>query len=153
MDDRSAAELEPFRRDPLRGRRPGGFRTVELNLAGWSTLVAAGLAAGGLSVVAGSPPAVALPAGVVVAWLVAVVLDTVRWRNMHTGMGRGGLDELNGREIVARLRSAGIDANYEERVSIEPDGTLYTDRSIRCRNADVNEVERVMDEVLGRYSG
>lgn len=148
MDDPEPVDLIALRRDPLRGRSPGGFRTVELNLAGWSTLVAAGLAAGGLSVVAGTPPVVALPAGVVAAWLVALVLDTVRWRNSYTGMGRGGLDEINGQAIVARLRDARIDANYEEHIFIEPDGTLYTQRSIRCRNADAPKVRRVMDEVL-----
>lgn len=151
MDDQRAFDLQRGRgRDPLRGRSFGGFRTVELNLAGWATLAAAGLAAGGLSAVAGTPLTIALPAGVVAAWLVALVLDTVRWRNMETGIGRSGLDEVNGQEIVARLRAMGVAANYEADVSIEPDGTLYEQRGIRCRNADRARVEAVMQEVLGR---
>jgi hypothetical protein len=72
---------------------------------------------------------------------------------MHTGIGRSGLNEANGQEIVARLRSDGFQVDYAEHVFVEPDGTLYTQRSIRCRNADSAEVERVMVEVLGRYSG
>ena len=151
MDDREALQLRRKRPlDPLRRRSFGGFQTVSLNLVGWATLAAAGLAAGGLSAVAGTPVEIALPAGVVAAWLVALVLDTVRWRNMETGLGRSGLDEVNGQEIVARLRAMGIHASYEAFVSIEPDGTLDEQRSIRCRNADHDEVDAVMREVLGR---
>ena len=150
MDDRRGVELRPTRRfDPLRERSFGGFRSVELNLAGWATLAAAGLAAGALSAVAGTPVEIALPAGVVMAWLVALVLDTVRWRNMETGVGRSGLDEVNGQEIVARLRAMGVAANYEGNVFIEPDGTLHEQRTIRCRNADYDKVDAVMREVLG----
>ena len=135
--------------DPLRERRSlGGLRSVELNLAGWATLVAAGLAAGGLSALAGTPVAIALPAGIVAAWLVALVLDTVRWRNLKTGIGRSGLDELNGQEIVARLRAMGVEADYEGNVFIEPDGTLFEQRTIWCRNADYKKVDTVMREVL-----
>lgn len=139
--------------DPLRERRSlGGFRSVELNLAGWATLVAAGLAAGGLSVIAGSPAKIALPAGVVAAWLVALVLDTVHWRNMTTGIGRDGLDPVTGDEIVRRLAERGIKAEYQEQVFDEPDGTLYLQRNIRCRNADSAKVRAVIDEVLDRKS-
>lgn len=136
--------------DPLRERSLGGFRSVELNFAGWGTLVAAGLAAGGLSAVAGTPVTIALPAGVVAAWLVALVLDTLRWRNMRTGMGFGDLDEITGRQIVERLRELGVHANYEEDVFIEPDGLLLEQRQIRCRNADAAKVEAVARDVLGR---
>lgn len=149
MDEPTSVELTS---DPLRRRSPGGFRSVELNLAGWATLVAAGLAAGGLSVVAGTPPAIALPAGVVAAWLVALVLDTIRWRNTYTGIGRDRLDEVYGQEIVRRLRSDGIEANYEEHVSIDPDGTLHAQRGIRCRNADSAKVRQAMDDVFGRMA-
>lgn len=153
MERHPAGEPVQLRRrrpfDPLRDRRSfGGFRSVELNLAGWATLVAAGLAAGGLSAIAGTPLRIALPAGVVAAWLVALVLDTVRWRNMQMGMGRSGLDERNGQEIVDRLRAMGVRANYEEHVFIDPDGTLYEQRTIRCRNADERKVEAVMEEIL-----
>ncbi len=152
MDEPRAVEVELRRKrlfDPLRERRSfGGFRSVELNLVGWATLVAAGVAAGGLSAVAGTPIRIALPAGVVAAWLVALVLDTVRWRNMETGIGRDGLDERNGQEIVGRLRAMGVRANYEENVFIDPDGTLYEQRTIRCRNADERKVKAVMDEIL-----
>lgn len=152
MDGPSPVELRRTRMfDPLRERRSlGGFRTVELNLAGWATLVAAGLAAGGLSVVAGSPAKIALPAGVVAAWFVALVLDTVRWRNMTTGIGRDGLDPVTGDEIVEHLAGKGIEAEYEEHVYDAPDGTLELHRSIRCRNADHAKVRAVVDEVLGR---
>ena len=132
------------RLDPLRRRSPGGFRTVHLNAAGWAVLAAAGLAAGGLSAVAGTPLQIALPAGVVAAWLVALVLDTVRWRNQTAHIGRDGLNETTGRAIVARLRDAGIDAAYREYI----DDDLDVHLSIECRNADADRVRGVMDEVL-----
>ena len=151
MDERRAVELRRVRRlDSLRRLSPGGFRTIELNAVGWAALVGAGLAAGALSAIAGTPPLVALPAGVVAAWLVVLVLDYLRWRNGRVGIGRDGLDPVTGDAIVARLRSMGIDASYEEQLFDEPDGTLHLQRSIRCRNADERKVERVMNEVLRR---
>jgi hypothetical protein len=119
---------------------------VWLNGAGWAALVAAGLAAGALSAVAGAPLPMALPAGVVVAWLVALTLDHVRWRNLTTGIGRGGLDEVTGAAIVARLKDLGIDAEYRE---VRCDEDDEPQRSIECRNRDAKTVRRVLDETLG----
>ena len=153
--DRTGGDLELSRggSDPLRRRSPGGFRTVELNAVGWAALAGAGLAAGGLSVVAGTPAILALPAGVLAAWLIVLALDYRRWREGRVGIGRSGLDPVTGDQIVRRLRDEGIDAAYEEQVFDEPDGTLYLQRSIRCRHPDERRVRAVMDEVLGSYSG
>ena len=151
MDEPTPVDLRRVRRlDPLRRLSPGGFRTIELNVVGWGALVGAGLAAGALSMGAGTPAVAALPGGVVTAWLVVLALDYRRWRRGHSGIGHGGLDPVSGDEIVARLRSMGIDATYEEQLIDEPDGTLYLQRSIRCRHPDARKVERVMDEVLRR---
>lgn len=137
-------------RDPLRhGRRPGGFKTVWLNLAGWSVLLGVGVVAGGVAAFAGAPALLALPAGVVATWLLALVADHLRWRDMRTGMGRSGLDSENGPRIVARLRAMGIDAVYEETVvDGEEPGTTDVQRSIGCRNADRDAVAEVMREEL-----
>ncbi|HYO61395.1 MAG TPA: hypothetical protein VEU29_05810 [Actinomycetota bacterium] len=111
--------------------------------------MASGLAAGGLSAIAGTPAAVALPAGVVAAWATALTVDHLRWRDKTTAMGTDGLDAATGEEIVARLRELGVDASYSEFVD-EYEGEVYTSKSIVCRNADAATVETVMDEILGR---
>jgi hypothetical protein len=147
-------ELRRSRRhDPLRERRsPGGFKGVELNLAGWSALAGTGLVVGALAALAGLPPAVALPAGVIAAWAAALVVDHLRWRSRLTGMGAGNLDATSGRLIVARLEALGIEATYDELVD-EWEGEVYTQRSIRCRNADAERVRAVMDEVCSGANG
>jgi hypothetical protein len=150
-DEHGSDELRRARKlDPLRRLSPGGFRTIALNAVGWTCLIATGLAAGGLSVVAGTPAVAALPAGVVAAWLIVLGLDYRRWRNGVVTVGRDGLDPATGAEIVSRLRDDGLDASYEEHVFDEPDGSLYLQRGITCRNADRAKVEAVMDRVLRR---
>lgn len=140
--------------DPLlRGRprdrlRRGGFETVSLNAAGWSTLVGAGLLPGVAVVLATDVPApVALPAGVVAAWAAALVADHLRWRNGVIGIGRGDLDEATGTAIVERLRELGIEAEYREVLLDDEDGG-GVQRQVECRNADVETVRRVIDEEL-----
>lgn len=81
-----------FRGDPLnrRSHHPylagGGFKTVALNVYGWSALVGVGLALGIVAlVVFPATPWFAFPAGVIVTWLVLVAVDRQRWR---AGNGR-----------------------------------------------------------------
>ncbi|HEX2056775.1 MAG TPA: hypothetical protein VHI71_00245 [Actinomycetota bacterium] len=149
--NRGPVELRPVRRlDPLRHRRsPGGFKTVWLNAAGWGALVGPGLVLGFAATLSGAPLAIALPAGVLVAWAVALVLDHLRWRNQLTAMGTTGLDATTGPIVVARLRELGIEAGYREIVVDDlDDGTPDVQRSIVCRNADRDTAERVMRDVL-----
>lgn len=121
-----------------------------LNAAGWSALAATGLAAGGVAVLGGAPPVIALPTGVLGTYAVLLVADHLRWRDMRTGIGMGGLDAASGERIVARLRAEGIEAVYEEMVfDGEEEGTTDVQRSIRCRNADRDAVYSVMREELG----
>jgi hypothetical protein len=152
VDEERGYDLLPMKRprDPLRERRsPGGFKGVELNLVGWAALVGLGLVAGGLAAFAGAPLALALPAGVVAAWATALIVDHLRWRNKTTAMGTDGLDSVTGAAIVERLEGMGITASYDELVD-EWEGEVYTQRSIRCRNADAARARAVMDDVLGR---
>ena len=147
MELRRARLLDPLRHE----RSAGGFRSVELNAAGWSALVGAGLVAGGIAALAGAPPVIALPSGVVAAWAVVLVLDHLSRRNLHTGMGTTGLDAETGPIIVARLREMGIEASYREIVLDDlDDGTPGVQRSIVCRNADRDTVEAAMFEILRR---
>ena len=140
----SSGDLQPdvWKRDPLRARRPGGFRTVELNVVGWSALVGVGLLLGGLLLLLTAiPAAVALPAGVLFTWAVLLILDNHRWRNSKINIGRGDLDETTAQNIVERLRTMGITATYLE---LHCEGDVQ--RGITCRQADAEVVRRVLDE-------
>ena len=151
MAERDRVELQRIRRGgSLRHERsPGGFKSVWLDAAGWSALLGAGLAAGGLVALAGAPITLALPGGVVATWGVLLLLDHLRWRNLHTGIGTTGLDARSGPVIVGRLREMGIEAAFEEIVVGDlDDGSTDVQRNIVCRNADRDAVEAVMREVL-----
>jgi hypothetical protein len=152
-----------FKRDPLRARQRGGFRTADLNVVGWSALVGAGLVLGVLvAVVFRTGFRIALPAGVLVVWLVLLALDERRWRNSMIGLGNEALTPESGAAIVAKLRTMGIEATYEEvdysdevdDEELQDDDDLHADRdyiqrSIRCRNADAKRVQEVMARHLG----
>jgi hypothetical protein len=140
---------DTFQRDPLRRRTPyrssGGFKTVDLNINGWSALIGAGLAAGAIVVLATSVPAViAFPTGVVSIWILLLVLDHFRWRNGEVGLSRDGLDPATGASIVARLQEMGIAARYRENDDEDEEGRPYTQREIVCRQADAEVVWRVL---------
>ena len=134
-------------KDPLRLSRTGGFKSVQLNLAGWGVLVGVGLLIGALVIrLTPLPVAVALPLGMLSTWGVLLLLDNHRWRNSMINIGRGGLDEATGSAIVARLREIGIDATYRE--DDFGDGVDDIQRGIVCRQADADTVRRVLSEEL-----
>lgn len=142
-------------RDPLwkravhPDRTVGGFKTVQLNVIGWSALLAAGLAVGGVVVMGTDVPGqAALPAGVLLVWGVLLLLDHRRWANSTVGMGTDGLNETSGAEIVARLQEMGITATYLEQTFDDEDGLLHIQRSIVARVADGEAVRTVMGEIL-----
>ncbi|MFN2587639.1 MAG: hypothetical protein ABR613_05940 [Actinomycetota bacterium] len=155
MTDPGRAPVElSLRHDPLRRRHErsaGGFKTVRLNPAGWSALVGCGLLGGGIvSLVSGTAPILALPAGVVVTWTGLLVADHVRWRNAIVHMGFGNLDAKSGRAVVAELARRGVRARYEETMSFDTSGEMQ--RNVVCRNADAETARRVADEVLSARS-
>lgn len=122
---------------------------VQLNLVGWSALIGAGLSLG-LVVFWLTPLSapVALPIGIVAVWATLAVLDRRRWLDSSVHRTRDDMTPEAGREIVARLQSLGIEATYFELPIDEEDGG-GTARGIRCRQRDLAEVQRVMDEILG----
>lgn len=147
MDDSRAGPV-PLGRRPRRHRFRGGFKTVELNVRGWSALLGMGLALGGIVVLATSaPPVVALPAGVLLTWGFFLVLDRHRDRNGMVNMGFGNMDAQAGAAIVASLQSMGIEASYFE-TPPEEDYEFETVRGISCRQADSEVVGRVTREHL-----
>lgn len=137
---------QPLRRRPrLSNRERGGFKTVALNAAGWSALIAAGLVLGAMVVVATSVRAVvALPTGILVTWLLLLSLDHFRWRNSRVCIGRDDMDPTTGTEIVDRLQGMGVAATYWEDYDDDND----TRRGIVCRQADAETVRKVMDQLL-----
>lgn len=140
---------DPLRRQSWPYRQGWPFKTVDLNVYGWSALIGAGLALGavvGLST--GIDMAIALPAGVVASWLVLFALDYRRSRNLMTHLCRGDMDPATGAAIVAQLEAMGVTATYRED-DFEADGETFTQRGIVCRHADAETVQKVMDQQLG----
>ena len=89
----------------------------------------------------------ALPAGVLGAWAILLILDHRRHRNSIVGMGFGNMDSATGTLIVEDLKSRGIDANYFEEIE-EDAKENYVFRGISCRNADAETARRVIEEHL-----
>jgi hypothetical protein len=141
----------PSNEYPLRKRshsplEKGLFKTIVLNLVGWSALITAGLALGAIVALA-TPvhPGVTLPAGVLVTWILLLVVDHHRWRNSMIHLGYGSMDATTGALIVAELQRMGIAATYHEEI-YEGDEETFTQRGIICRQADVKTVQRVIVE-------
>jgi hypothetical protein len=140
---------EAFLRDPLKTRprylSRGGFKTVELNVVGWSALIGAGLAAGAIVALTTPVPAmISLPVGVVSIWILLLIVDHFRWRNGEVGLSTDDLDPATGASIVARLEGMGVAARYREIDDEDEDGRPYTQRDIVCRQADAETVRRML---------
>ncbi|MBA2427285.1 MAG: hypothetical protein H0V60_09435 [Actinobacteria bacterium] len=132
--------------------RAGGFKTADLNAAGWGALVGTGLVLGAIPVFAiGARARLALPTGVVVTWLALLALDRRRWRNAMTNLGRGNMDRAAVEAAVAELQAKGIAATYwEERWEEDevPPGEPTLHRGITCRQADVKIATKGLDDQL-----
>jgi hypothetical protein len=90
--------------------RTGGFRTVELNPAGWAALLVPGAVVGaGAALARGAPVASGAAAGSLAAWAAGLVADGVRWRRAWvTVYLELSLEETEG--LARALRLAGCDA-------------------------------------------
>lgn len=133
-----------LRREPLRARSPGGFRTVWLNIYGWSAFVAAGLAIGAVAgLLTPLPLPLALGIGVVGTWGLLLVFDRTRYLNSTVRLGDDRLDAQTGAAIVGDLAAAGISASYEEFTDEDEEG-IYSQRAISCRQRDVPAVQQMM---------
>lgn len=135
------------------GRPPGfrgGFKTVVLNVFGWGALISSGLVVGTIAIVAIDLEGIlALPSGVLLTWLGLLLLDHRRWLNSQSSWCSDAMNAGIGKSIIDELRSLGIDATYEEE-TFEDDDNGFTQRCIRCRQADAETVRSIMDRHLGR---
>ncbi len=93
----------------VRRVRGGPFRMIELNIVGWSALLAPSALIGGLVALAlGRPVAVGALGVAGAALVVAVAWDRWRWCNSMVSVSSDlDLDEL--RRVVGRLRVEGVD--------------------------------------------
>jgi hypothetical protein len=93
----------------LRGVRGGPFRMMELNVVGWSALLAPPAVVGGVVALAlGRPVAVGALGGAGGALVVAVAWDRWRWSNSVVSVSSAlDLDDL--RTAADRLRANGVD--------------------------------------------
>lgn len=137
-----------LRHDPLRARWPGGFRTVALNIYGWSALAGGGLAIGAVAgLLTPLPLPLALGIGVVGAWALLLILDRRRYLNSSVHLGDERLDAETGAAIVRELAAAGISTSYEE-FTYEDEEGIYTQRGISCRQRDVAAVHQLIAKHL-----
>jgi hypothetical protein len=97
----------------VRRVRGGPFRMIELNIVGWSALLAPSALIGGLVALAlGGPVAVGAFGVVGAALVVAVARDRWRWWNSVVSVSSDlDLDEL--RRVVDRLRVEGVDVTLD----------------------------------------
>ena len=137
-------------RAPLadRGRRrckgrvwKGGFRTVELNVVGWSAIGGTALVLAGLAWLGGIPVLLAAVIGLGVAWTGALLLDYRAWRRSWVGFSTD-LDSTAVESLVAKLSARGIEARYHEFIAEPSDGKSFTVRTIECRAPAAPAVER-----------
>lgn len=97
----------------LRGVPGGPFRMMELNVVGWSALLAPSAVVGGVVALAlGRPVAVGALGGAGAALAVAVAWDRWRWSNSVVSVSSNlDLDALRG--VVERLRAEGVDVTVD----------------------------------------
>jgi len=93
--------------------RGGPFRMIELNVVGWSALLAPPALVGGVGALAlGSPVAVGALGGAGAALVVAVAWDRWRWWNSVASVSSDlDLEEL--RRVVERLHAEGIEVSID----------------------------------------
>lgn len=129
-----------------RWMRSGGFRMMQLNVVGWAALLVPGATLGlatawfgGASVLAGAA------VGAAVAWALALVVDTVRWRASDIcfscpDVPRAALDR-----VVGELHVVGVDASIE--VDMHGSNSDTTMFQIRSRMRFRSIIERRLAEL------
>jgi hypothetical protein len=125
----------------------GGFRSVELNVIGWSALVGTGAVLGTmLTVVSPARWFAAVPIGIGAVWIAVLLVDYRRWRGLETSIGVG-LGPAETADLARALVAKGVHVEYTEFV------TPYGDAQHRItfRNSVERKVRRFLrDQGLGR---
>jgi outer membrane lipoprotein SlyB len=104
-------------------RRTGGLRTVRPNAVGWVSVLGPGAAVGALvGHATGRRIGRSTCGGAVAAWMVAVTIDSHRWRRSPVTFQVDDLDPGAVRVVVARLCHDGVPAEVDEIVVGDPPG-------------------------------
>lgn len=89
--------------------RPGGFRQVELNAAGWNAVLGPGALVGLAGGIAFDRSLLlAVPAGAICSWFVAVSVDRWRWSRSECGYELSDLSREAADDLTAQLEKCGI---------------------------------------------
>lgn len=136
----------PLRRvGPWRRRNRRAFQMFELNMVGWSALLAAGLFPSLLLRALGVPRLTALALGEAGTYSVLKVKDHLRWRASPIYMQVDGSPELI-RAAVAEMRATGLVVDYEELPHDVPYDELRWQAAVKCRQADGEKVRTRLDQ-------
>ncbi len=120
------------------------FRTVRLNVVGWSALLAvAGVPGGAVFAVTGRPWAALVVPGLVL--VMAVVLDRLRWRNSWIGMGVDSVEQAE--QVVAALAGRGVEARAESNTYVSEDGQMVDDHRVMVRQRDGDAVRQSLSQL------
>jgi hypothetical protein len=119
---------------------------VRLNVVGWAALLVPGATLGlltawfgGVSVLAGAA------VGAAVAWALALVVDTVRWRGSDICFSCPDVPRATLDRIVGELQAGGVDASIE--VDMQGSDADKTVLQIRSRMRFRSIVERRLAEL------
>ena len=97
-----------------RFRRSGGFRMVQLNAVGWLAVLTPGVALGvAIAAVVRWSLLLGAVVGGLFSWVVAVAVDTFRWRNSSMGVDVTDLDLAIVQAAIADLRAIGVDVQLD----------------------------------------
>lgn len=96
-------------------RRTGGFRTVQLNIAGWLAVLAPGALVGLITGLIISQHVLAITVVcVAAAWSVALIADYLKWRRSETGFDISDLSDEARLKLTTRLQAEGISFRIEQ---------------------------------------
>ena len=87
---------------------------VQLNPVGWLAVLTPGVALGvAIAAVVRRSLLIGAVVGGLLSWVVAVAVDTFRWRNSSTGLNVTDLDLAIVRAAIADLRAIGVDVQLD----------------------------------------
>lgn len=129
----------------LRGVRGGPFQMMELNVVGWSALLAPPAVVGGVVALAlGRPVAVGALGGAGAALVVAVAWERWRWSNSGVSVSSNlHLDDL--RTVAERLRAEGVDVTVD---AIDRGPILESDSDEGVEHWQLTTRQRWLNRVL-----
>jgi len=101
-----------------------------LNAVGWLAVLSPGVVLGlGVAFLTGRSRWLAAATGVVGSWVLALVIDTRRWRRIPTSVGVSDLSRGQAEAVLVRLRSHDVQVSLHEQLDIDSGETLMSFQS------------------------